>query len=1019
MDSQATEDLLNEVFATAWEIACKDGDVDSPFWAHVRLLAERCRTDDDWQGLLGVLLQISLSDKPAPLDREPIYRWSVDQRARHGGLRASRPRRKRADGQGAAERHRNTTADRKTKRARLRLILDGGAPEAPTIERDELARWVLDDAEASDVSRAEERELLANEQLHAMRKLIKVANEWKAKAEGLEIENMKMKAPPEEEDIDFGTAEDTLRAGAPGGGGAAVGGIAEGAAAAEGGGGGAAAGGAAAGGKKIQAKASQLKLVDEYAEEVQLERLGELLTSDHEDVCVKAALAIASLCARDEERCARLAEVGALPRIVALLDHDEFSNLSLLDVLLCLKALTSNRMHHPSLLKQLCDANGPRRLVKLVGSQQPELRREALQIVRSLVDHKPCRDAFVSEAGVLPPLLRCLRPNMPSEAIEPAAAAVAILTRFEPTAPAALLEGGGLPSLVQLLGRGGGSLAAHSAAAALAAVCRDGFVGADAQRAAREAGALAAVLPLLDGVLGGSAATAATASAACGCLGALCTGSSALASELRELGGLQSVVGLLSSRAAPNGLKASACEALGAAAENDAPSCAEIKRLGALPLLATLVKGGTSKVAAQAQAVLQLLTQRGDDDLAADVERSMREASTEGAPLLVNQLTQGHKLARRAALKLDSLAKGSSAARAQIVKLGAVPRLVKLVKRGHADEGTLNALGCLEVLAHGAPEVQDEARVAGIFGLLPDLLRPLAGGEGGEGGPPAAAPATAPTTAGGHAPIRVKSGPDHAVMEHDHVHEARLDDEVSARWRKSEQRKKARGAAAAAANASVDAALAAHAKARGVSMAAIDEAALEAAAEAVAAPAAAPVAYYSSDEEAPPRAEDGGGSGAPPDPTELRHNAALCLSALVSANAVSREAAKAAGCVEAVATLLDEGKDTQGAYLAAMALQALGLKDAGAQEMALKQRQQELARPGTPEHERLSKTMPARVQTVRSVWKLSEEPEHWGGAGIDPRHDAPARVRRPSAEDERRRAGSASTGGRRGSVARR
>merc|ERR1719446_5259 len=93
--------LLNEVFSVAWGIASRDGAIDSDFWAHVRLLAERCRTDDDWQSLLGVLLQISLSDRPPPLDREPIYRWSIG-RAPSTGLRASRPKRGQLDGSSRA-----------------------------------------------------------------------------------------------------------------------------------------------------------------------------------------------------------------------------------------------------------------------------------------------------------------------------------------------------------------------------------------------------------------------------------------------------------------------------------------------------------------------------------------------------------------------------------------------------------------------------------------------------------------------------------------------------------------------------------------------------------------------------------------------------------------------------------------------------------------------------------------------------------------------------------------------------
>ena len=97
----------------------------------MRLLGERCRTDDDWSSLLGVLLQISLSDRPPPLDREPIYRWTVG-RLPAQGLKPMRPRRRKA-GEGAstkerAERQALLVGDRKTKRQRLRQVLDG-APE--------------------------------------------------------------------------------------------------------------------------------------------------------------------------------------------------------------------------------------------------------------------------------------------------------------------------------------------------------------------------------------------------------------------------------------------------------------------------------------------------------------------------------------------------------------------------------------------------------------------------------------------------------------------------------------------------------------------------------------------------------------------------------------------------------------------------------------------------------------------------------------------------------------------------
>ena len=954
------QDFLGEVFATAWEIACgKDGDIDQAFWAHVRLLAEKCRSDEDFQGLLGVLLQISLSDRPPPFDREPIYRWNVDQRARHG----LRPvRRKRADLQStaaSAERHRSSTMSRKEKRERLRLILDGGAPDATVLEKDDLARFVLDDAEARDHFFAVERELLAEEMQFAMRKLVKAANQWKTKAEGLELALEKAQEKKPEEEIDFGIEEDVLRAAAGGGGAASVILSTEGSATASSQGDGAGAGvGKAAPAKELEAKASQLKRIDKHAENVELEPLSDLLQSDHEDVCVKAALQIAALCARDGERCGRLAEVGALPRIVALLDRDSFATRSLLDVMHSLQALAANRMHHPALLTQLVQANGPKRLVRLIGSSQPELARTALQMVRSLVDHKPCRGAFVSEAGVLPPLLRCLRPGMPTPAVEPAAAALAILVRFEPPCCAAVLEGSGLPSLVQLLGRGANSLAAHSACSAIASLTRDPLVGSDAQRRALEAKAVQETLPLLDGVLGGSAATAATASAACNCLGALCTGSSALAAELREMGALTSLVGLLASKVAPNGLKTNACEALAAAVENDATSCAELRRLGALPLLATLVKGATRKLGVAAQAVLSVLMQRGDETLIAEIESSMRDAH-DGAVLLVRQLQgEGRKPARRAALILDSLARTGDAARKQIIKLGAVPRLVKLMRLGHQDIGTLNAIGCLEVLAQNTPEAQDEARVAGVFEMLIDLIRPYDPERDlPERGRPMSTPAaaSAPTTARSKKGSRAISSTARSVGDESEGF-------ADARWQKHQSQQSQRVEALK--------------KIQQSEVDALSAAVAELAAEA---PATAPLlSEAEAEEEAELRrqeAEDDAPSETP-DALELRQNAALCLASLVKGNKVSREVAIKASAVAALATLLDEKADTptEGSYLAAMALQALGLPDAGAQEKALK---------AAPEHKRFAKNMPARVQTVKAVWKLEREPEHWGGGGGD------------------------------------
>ena len=68
----------------------------------------------------------------------------------------------------------------------------------------------------------------------------------------------------------------------------------------------------------------------------------------------------------------------------------------------------------------------------------------------------------------------------------------------------------------------------------------------------------------------------------------------------------------LPSKAAPPSLKGAACTALAASCAADAAACAEVRRLGAVPLLATLVKGGTRRVAAAAQETLTVLTQRDE-----------------------------------------------------------------------------------------------------------------------------------------------------------------------------------------------------------------------------------------------------------------------------------------------------------------------------------------------------------------------------------------------------------------------
>ena len=59
------------------------------------------------------------------------------------------------------------------------------------------------------------------------------------------------------------------------------------------------------------------------------------------------------------------------------------------------------------------------------------------------------------------------------------------------------------------------------------------------------------------------------------------------------------------------------------------------------------MRGGTKQVAASAQAVLSLLTQRGDETLASEVDAAMAEAD-DAAPQLVAHTSAGNKPARRA-----------------------------------------------------------------------------------------------------------------------------------------------------------------------------------------------------------------------------------------------------------------------------------------------------------------------------------------------------------------------------------
>ncbi len=141
----------------------------------------------------------------------------------------------------------------------------------------------------------------------------------------------------------------------------------------------------------------------------------------------------------------------------------------------------------------------------------------------------------------------------------------------------------GAPALVQLLSRRGETVAVVSAAAAVGSCAR---LGSGGQTQVREAGALEALLPLLDGAFGSSQARIRrdirrehhrmwaramrsvpgaghraaqvglqAAEASLGAISALLTGDRRTAAEMRQLGGLQTLVGIVgkaSSRRKPS-----------------------------------------------------------------------------------------------------------------------------------------------------------------------------------------------------------------------------------------------------------------------------------------------------------------------------------------------------------------------------------------------------------------------------------------------------------------------------------
>ena len=69
------------------------------------------------------------------------------------------------------------------------------------------------------------------------------------------------------------------------------------------------------------------------------------------------------------------------------------------------------------------------------------------------------------------------------------------------------------------------------------------------------------------------------------------------------------------------------------------------------------------------------------------------------------------------------------------------------------------------------------------------------------------------------------------------------------------------------------------------------------------------------------------------------------------------------GALEAVATLFDKDAEWEGAYLGAMAMQALGISDPRAQEKAI------AVAAGAG--------LEARTGTLKAIWAMKAEPERW------------------------------------------
>ncbi|KAL1524840.1 hypothetical protein AB1Y20_019720 [Prymnesium parvum] len=720
--SEAEGSIVNEIFSLAWQIASADGEVDTPFWQWVRLLADACRTPDDWERLRATLLGISLDPR---MDKAPIYHFRVgaNPAAAHG-LRGSARRRARrgaaGGGEGASRRGARRVARReqsRERRARLRELLDGEA-EAEAGEWRALCAWLLEESGANEEEWREERRVLAEELVDAMRQFERAAKAWKPQKEAVGDAAVKAEVAAE------GGGEatfDVLRA--------AAGGAAAGALVAAGEAEAAAAAASEPAAPKEESVEEKLRRVGAAKAGGELFALGELLLVYDEEVCVQAALAIGELCARDEQRQAELAALGALPRIAALLDQP-FSERGRLDICAVLACLAANAAHHPSLLEQLVGSGGVPRVLALVGvggALASPLTREGARLVRSLAGVEGARGALV-EAGAVPRLLRLLLAATPAPVVDAAAAALAVLLRHEPLCRAQLLQAGGVRSLVALLARPSPSAAAVSAAACVGYLCAadqtDAHTAAEARRAAAEAHAVEALLPLLDGCLGEHAMMLSAARNAATAIAALCRGSARTSTQLRALGGLQTLVAILRVPATPDAskLQLAAIDAIRSAASADLTSGLEVIQHGGVLPLAVLVKGGDKKLSAEASSLLELLSKRGDPTVSKLIAEAM--AAADGLPNSVRQLRRGTEEAARAARRIDaSLQSGGDAAIDELLQLGGVPLLVDLLRGGAHDAAAVAALGPLELLWHSRGAAQDEAREAGVFTRLVEMVR--------------------------------------------------------------------------------------------------------------------------------------------------------------------------------------------------------------------------------------------------------------------------------------------------------